>query len=246
MTRTASPRCVGKESYERACARINEHSNAGVHDVGAERAGVVNAIEATGLGVRLGGYPVFKDVNLTVAPGEIVAVLGGIGSGKTTLLRVLGGKLEPGAGSVRVLGGTPTEAMATGGVVLVDGEPAWEPGATVLQVLELARMAGEEVTDDTWPIPPRVMEAFELDGRVDDQPHTLSQGLRQRLALAAAFCRPSELLLIDDPEFGLDDRFRPMLADILRGYADRGATVVLGTHDLDLAVGAQARTFALD
>jgi ABC-2 type transport system ATP-binding protein len=205
-----------------------------------------NTIEVTGLGVRLGGYPVLKNVNLTVAPGEIVAVLGGIGSGKTTLLRVLGGEIAPDTGSVQVLGGPPAQAMAGGRVVLVTGEPAWEPGATVLQVLELARMAGEDVADDTWPIPPRVMEAFELHGRVDDQPHMLSQGLRQRLALAAAFCRPSELLLIDDPEFGLDERFRPLLADILRGYADRGATVVLGTHDLDLAVGAQARTFALE
>jgi ABC-type multidrug transport system ATPase subunit len=206
----------------------------------------MNAVEVTGLGVRLGGYPVFKDVNLTVEPGEIVAVLGDIGSGKTTLLRVLAGEVAPSAGSVRVLGGEPAVATASGDVVLVCGEPVWEPGASVLQVLELARMAGEQVEDDTWPIPPRVMEAFELDGRVDDQPHTLSQGLRQRLALAAAFCRPSRLLLIDDPEFGLDDRFRPVLADILRGYADRGLTVVLGTHDLDLAVGAKARTFALE
>ncbi|HZE67154.1 MAG TPA: ATP-binding cassette domain-containing protein [Sporichthyaceae bacterium] len=206
----------------------------------------MNAVEVSGLGVRLGGYPVFKDVNLSVAPGEIVAVLGGIGSGKTTLLRVLGGQIEPGAGTVRVLGRTPTAAMDSGEVVLVCGEPAWEPGANVLQVLELARMAGEGVLDDTWPIPPRVMEAFELDNRYDELPGTLSQGLRQRLALATAFCRPSSLLLVDDPEFGLDDRFRPLLADILRGYADRGGTAVLGTHDLDLAVGAQARTFALD
>jgi ABC-type multidrug transport system ATPase subunit len=205
-----------------------------------------NAVEVTGLGVRLGGYPVFSDVSLTVAPGEILAVLGGIGAGKTTLLRVLGGELAPSSGSVRVLGGSPAAAMAAGEVVLVCGEPTWEPGASVLQVLELARMAGPDVEDDSWPIPPRVLEAFELDAKCDDQPHTLSQGLRQRLALAAAFCRPSQLLLVDDPEFGLDEHFRPLLADILRGYADRGGAAVLGTHDLDLAVGAQARTFALD
>jgi ABC-type multidrug transport system ATPase subunit len=206
----------------------------------------MSVVEVSGLGVRLGGYPVFKDVNLVVEPGEIVAVLGGIGSGKTTLLRVLGGQIEPSAGSVQVLGRSPSAAMGSGEVVLVCGEPSWEPGANVLQVLELARMAGDDVLDDTWPLPPRVMEAFELDSRYEDLPGTLSQGLRQRLALAAAFCRPSSLLLADDPEFGLDDRFRPLLAEILRGYADRGATVVLGTHDLDLAVGARARTFALD
>src|SRR5690242_14185782 len=117
----------------------------------------MNAIEVTGLGVRLGGYTVFKDVNLTVAPRVNLPRLGGIGSGKTTLLRVLGGQLEPSAGSVRVLGADPVQTAAGDDVVLVCGEPAWEPGATVLQILELARMAGEDVADDTWPLPPRVM-----------------------------------------------------------------------------------------
>jgi ABC-2 type transport system ATP-binding protein len=127
--------------------------------------------------------------------------------------------------------------------VLVAGEPDWEPGATVLQILELARLQVEDLPED-WPIPPRVLETFELAHRADDEPFKLSQGLRQRLALARAFCRPSRLLLIDDPEFGLDERFRPLLAELLSGYAARGGTVVLGTHDL--AVAAKARTFSLD
>lgn len=219
------------------------------------------AAQAVDLAVRLGGYPVFSGVNLSVAPGEIVGVFGGIGAGKTTLLRVFGGRVAPSAGTVTVFGRSPEDPGAARDVVLVDGEPAWEPGATVLQVLELARMAGEDLQDDTqpdpdgeerigaepeWPLPPRVMEAFGLSPRVDDLPFTLSQGLRQRLSLAAAFCRPSKLLLIDDPEFGLDATFRPVLAEILLGYAARGGAVVLGTHDLDLALASKARTFALD
>lgn len=203
-----------------------------------------NVVEAVGLSVRLAGYPVFSDVNLTVPPGEIVAVLGDIGSGKSTLLKVLAGKV-PFDGTVRVLGRAPDDPSLETEVALVAGETEWEPGATVLQILELARARVDDIPD-SWPIPPRVMEAFALADRVDDQPYTLSQGLRQRLALAAGFCRPSKVLLVDDPEFGLDQTFRPMLAEILQGYAARGGAIVMGTHDLDLAVAAKARTFSID
>ncbi|MGQ0844772.1 MAG: ABC transporter ATP-binding protein [Sporichthyaceae bacterium] len=202
-------------------------------------------VEVANLDVRLGGYPVFAGVDVTVPAGEILAVLGDIGSGKTTLLKVLGGVVPFESGSVRVLGRDPKDPSLPAEVVLVAGEPDWEPGATVLQILELARLQVEDLPED-WPIPPRVLETFELAHRADDEPFKLSQGLRQRLALARAFCRPSRLLLIDDPEFGLDERFRPLLAELLSGYAARGGTVVLGTHDLDLAVAAKARTFSLD
>jgi ABC-type multidrug transport system ATPase subunit len=194
----------------------------------------------------LGGYPVLRGLDLEVASGETLAVLGDIGSGKSTLLKVLAGQVPPSSGTVRVFGLPPDDPALAGDVVLAAGEPEWEPGASVLQVLELARLAGADVEDPTWPIPPRISEAFGLDRRETDLPLTLSQGLRQRLALAAAFCRPSRLLLIDDPEFGLDAEFRPVLAEILIGYAERGGTVVMATHDLDLAVAAKARTLALD
>jgi len=201
-------------------------------------------VRAEGVGVRLGGYPIFTGLNLEVEAGEIVAVLGDIGSGKSTLLRLLAGRVPPDTGTVRVLDHAPDDPEVAGQVILTAGEPEWEPGASVLQVLELSRLAGEE--DPNWPLPPRVSEAFGLQTREQDQPYTLSQGLRQRLSLAAAFCRPSRLLLIDDPEFGLDAQFRPVLAQILLGYTERGGTVVMATHDLDLAVGAKARTLSLD
>jgi ABC-type multidrug transport system ATPase subunit len=201
-------------------------------------------VSAQGVGVRLGGYPVFAGLNLSVEAGEVVAVLGDIGSGKSTLLRLLAGQIPTDTGTLRVLDHAPDDPEVAPHVILTAGEPEWEPGANVLQVLELSRMAGEE--DDSWPLPPRVCEAFGLEKREQDQPYTLSQGLRQRLSLAAAFCKPSRLLLIDDPEFGLDAQFRPVLAEILLGYAARGGTVVMATHDLDLAVGAKARTLSLD
>jgi ABC-type multidrug transport system ATPase subunit len=79
------------------------------------------------------------------------------------------------------------------------------------------------------------LETFALVERADAAPLNLSTGQRQRLALAAALLRPSSLLLLDEPERGLDAQFRAALADLLDEYAAEGGTVVLATHDQDLA-----------
>jgi ABC-type multidrug transport system ATPase subunit len=202
-------------------------------------------VDVAGLSVRIDDFLVFSDVDLIVPAGEIVAVLGDIGSGKTTLLKVLAGKQPAASGGVWVMGLPPDDPDLEPDVVLVAGDPEWESGASALQLVERARQAVDDVPD-SFPSPRQVLETFALADRADDEPYTLSQGLRQRLALATAFARPSRLLLIDDPEFGLDPMFRPVLAEILADYAARGGTIVMGTHDLDLAVAAKARTFSID
>jgi ABC-type sulfate/molybdate transport systems ATPase subunit len=82
---------------------------------------------------------------------------------------------------------------------------------------------------------------FGLAGRADAVPTDLSSGQRQRLSLAAALTRPSQLLLLDEPEQSLDPGFRKELAGVLREYAGHGGTVVMATHDLDFAGAAGAR-----
>lgn len=205
-----------------------------------------SVIEAKGLCVELGGYPVLTDLDLTVAPGEVIAVRGDIGTGKSTLLRVLAGRIAPTSGLLRVLGRTPQDDEDhRREVVLAAGEAEWEPGAGVRQNLEIAR-SGAEPFDAPWPGPAELLAAFDIADRADADPMTLSQGLRQRLTLARALSRPSRLLLIDDPEFGLDTDFRPKLASLLHGYATRGGAVVMGTHDVDLCTATGAREFSLD
>ncbi|MFC7644825.1 ATP-binding cassette domain-containing protein [Streptosporangium lutulentum] len=98
-------------------------------------------------------------------------------------------------------------------------EPAWYPGLTVREHLELVR---------TVHVSPRFdveagLELFDLKERADASPLTLSTGQRQRLSLAAALLRPSRLLLLDEPERGLDAAFRQRLATILTEYAAAAA-----------------------
>ncbi|MEV0620856.1 heme ABC exporter ATP-binding protein CcmA [Nonomuraea sp. NPDC050404] len=194
-------------------------------------------ISAYALTVELGGNPVLRDMSLTVAPGEIVAVVGPNGSGKSTLLRCLAGLQPLTSGKVHVFGRPPADDAAFWReVALLGDEPAWYPGLTTREHLELmgAVHARARMTVET------ALELFALDERADAPPLNLSTGQRQRLCLASTLLRPSELLLLDEPERGLDSDFRATLADLLEEYAEEGGTVVMATHDQDLAtIGRQ-------
>lgn len=189
-------------------------------------------IRVSGLSVELGGNPVLRDMDLTVAPAELVAVVGPNGSGKSTLLRCLAGLLPATGGTVEVFGAPPVDEPAFWRrTTLVGEEPAWYPGLTTREHLELTHTvhAGPRLTVDA------ALELFDLAVRADAPPLNLSTGQRQRLLLATALLRPSELLLLDEPERGLDSGFRERLAVLLDEYTAEGGTVVMATHDPALA-----------
>ncbi|WP_235017910.1 ABC transporter ATP-binding protein [Thermomonospora echinospora] len=181
-------------------------------------------------------------MGLRVDRGDIVAVVGENGAGKSTLLRCLAG-LQPGvSGQVVVFARPPADEPGFWrDVALVGDEPAWYPGLTVREHLELmpavhgaARMGVDAA-----------LETFGLAGQGDRAPLALSTGQRQRLLLAMALIRPSRLLLLDEPERGLDPAFRERLAASLCEYAEEGGTVVMATHDLQLAESTRARRLTL-
>ncbi|GAA3466586.1 heme ABC exporter ATP-binding protein CcmA [Nonomuraea roseola] len=200
-------------------------------------------ISARGVQVDLGGRPVLRGVDLTAGPGQIVAVAGENGVGKSTLLRCLAGLHNPSAGHVEVLDAPPADTAGFWREVALTGdEPAWYPGMSVREHLELAvsvhdggRLGVEEA-----------LTAFDLHERADLHPLALSTGQRQRLSLAMALIRPSRLLLLDEPERGLDAAFRARLAGVLRRYAAEGGTVIMATHDHELADKCGARLVTLE
>ncbi|MFF5262607.1 heme ABC exporter ATP-binding protein CcmA [Actinomadura viridis] len=200
-------------------------------------------IEARNLTVELAGAVILDGVDLAAGRGEIVAVAGDNGVGKSTLLRCLAGLQARAAGEIEVLGRLPADAPEFWrDVALAGDEPAWYPGLSVLEHLELmasvhdgVRMGAEEA-----------LELFGLAGRRDMAPVTLSTGQRQRLSLAMALLRPSRVLLLDEPERGLDAAFRTRLASILAAYAAAGGTVVMATHDPAMARAAGARLVTLE
>ncbi|TMS00237.1 heme ABC exporter ATP-binding protein CcmA [Nonomuraea basaltis] len=188
------------------------------------------------LTVELGGNPVLRGMELTVTAGEIVAVVGPNGSGKSTLLRCLAGLQPAASGEVRVFGKPPADEVPFWRhVALLIDEPAWYPGLTVREHLELMAAVHPRVRMTVEV----ALEVFALAERADAPPLNLSTGQRQRLSLAAALLRPSTLLLLDEPERGLDGDFRARLADLLDAYTNEGGTVMMATHDPGLAARAR-------
>nr|KEP22936.1 ABC transporter [Georgenia sp. SUBG003] len=184
------------------------------------------------------GLPVCPPVDLTVRPGEAVAVVGANGTGKSTLLRTVTGQLEPLGGSVELLGGPADEgAVEVRAAVARDlGDDAFFPALTVREHL-LLTCHGHGVQDPA-DVADELLEEFGLLGRADALPTALSSGQRRRLLLAAAFARPRSLLVLDEPEQRLDAGMRDHLTRRLVEEREAGGAVLLATHDPAVVAGA--------
>jgi len=190
-----------------------------------------------------GAAPALAGVDLDVAPGRSVAVVGPSGAGKTTLLLTLAGLLPPLAGTVRVGGADPAGLTAADRAsrVLVTAEDAHVFGTTVLENLRVAR--GDVTPDDATDALTRVglgrwLAALPdgLDTLLGPDARTVSGGERRRLLLARALLSPAPILLVDEPAEHLDpataDALVTMLLAGAPGTGDGPRGVVVVTHRL--------------
>lgn len=185
-----------------------------------------------GLAKDYDGRRVLGPVSLSVAPGEVVAVLGHNGSGKSTTLAVVAGVLDASEGSVRV-GDLEVEPETDQPehrrrVAYVPDEPLLFPDLTL-------RAHGAFV-GGAWGVPDaedRLLDLLERLGlveSVDEVPATFSRGMRQKAGLALAFLRPADLLLVDEPFSGLDDAGRATFLALLAERVAGGAAALVATH----------------
>ena len=177
-------------------------------------------IETRKLSAGYGGVPAVRDLDISVAPGEIVALLGPNGAGKTTTLLTLAGELGPISGEV-LFEGTPTKAplhqRAKRGVALVTEERSVFMGLTTAANLRLGR--GD---------PAKALELFpELDKLMRRRAGLLSGGEQQILTLARALAAEPKLLLADELSLGLAPLVVQRLLRAVRQAADRGLGVLL-------------------
>ncbi|MFD8983594.1 ABC transporter ATP-binding protein [Streptomyces sp. NPDC059564] len=180
-------------------------------------------------------------LDLDVRRGECVALLGRNGAGKSTAISLLLGLDEPDAGSVRLFGGTPAEAVRAGraGAMLQEGRAV--PRITVRELVTFVAR--------TYPAPLSVAEALGLAGltalagrRID----RLSGGQAQRVRFAVALAGNPELIVLDEPTAALDVESRKAFWASMRGYARRGNTVLFSTHYLEEADAHADRILVLD
>ncbi|SEJ63683.1 ABC transporter ATP-binding protein [Demequina mangrovi] len=189
---------------------------------------------AHGLTVERGGRAALANVTLTVAPGEIVAVVGGDGAGKTTLLRTLAGAIAPTAGEVATpalerIGFMPTAA----GVwrdLSVDENIAFVAAAHGIAgaTLEERRAA--------------LLAGAGLEHATERLARNLSGGMRQKLAFSLAMLHRPDLLILDEPSTGVDPVSRVDLWRMVSLAASQGAAVVMATTYLDEAERAHRVT----
>jgi heme ABC exporter ATP-binding subunit CcmA len=181
----------------------------------------------------LGRFPALAGVDLDIDAGEIVLVSGANGAGKTTLLRLCAGLLPLRTGTAEVLGidlGRDRRAVRRA-LALVGHETFCYDDLTVVENVRFAaRAAGRSIADAD--------AALERAGlqRLADLTHSrLSQGQRRRVSLANALARSPRLLLLDEPHAGLDEQGRTFLGEVVRATRADGGSVVLASHELDLA-----------
>jgi ABC-2 type transport system ATP-binding protein len=207
-------------------------------------------IDITALTRTYGGLRAVDDVTFSAHPGRVTGFLGPNGAGKSTTMRVMVGLTPPTSGSATVLGrryaDLPNPGREVGVLLDASAQHAGRTGRETLKVA--ARTMGlpmSTVDDmlDTVSLTPK-----EAERRVKNY----SLGMRQRLGIATALLGDPEVLILDEPANGLDPAGIRWMRDLLRGFADKGGTVLLSSHLLheieviadDLVVIGQGRIVA--
>jgi ABC-2 type transport system ATP-binding protein len=188
-------------------------------------------VEARGLVKRYGSVTAVAGVDLTVEQGDVYGYLGPNGAGKTTTLRMLLGLVRPDAGTVRVFGRDP---VAHGGRALDDVAgfvefPAFYPYLTGRKNLELLAAFDRGGRAERQRIDGLLDQVGLLD-RADDRVGGYSQGMRQRLGIAASLLRGPQLLILDEPANGLDPAGIRDMRGLVAELAAQGITVLYSSH----------------
>jgi len=189
-------------------------------------------LEARGLYHRFGRARILQGIDLTLAPGEVLAITGPNGAGKTTLLRILAGLMRPTAGEVRVVGRLLArgEHQARRPIGLLADQSLLYDDLTLLENLTFAARLYQLARPGD--VARTALQEAGLGDRADELPRRLSRGLLQRAAVARALLHAPKVLLLDEPFTALDAAAADRLRADLHSRLGQGSGLVLVTHHL--------------
>jgi ABC-2 type transport system ATP-binding protein len=194
-------------------------------------------IQLKGLTKRYGRFTAVDGIDLAIPSGQLFGFLGPNGAGKTTTFRMIAGILQPTSGSAEIggidifqhplaakqrLGFIPDRPFVydklTGGEFLRFAAALYgQQGATVERRID------------------ELLELFELSRWKDELTESYSHGMRQKLIISGALVHRPEVIVVDEPMVGLDPKSARLLKDLFRQFVDRGGTVLMSTHTLEVA-----------
>ena len=194
----------------------------------------MSTLDVTDLGCEYGGRTIFEGVNCTVSSGEQLAVFGASGSGKTTLLALMAGFGTPAAGRVS-LDGQPVDAQTRRRFAIVLQGYGLVSLLTASENVEAALRAAGRAPRAATAAADQALTDVGLAGLSDHLVGELSGGQQQRAAVARALALAPDVLLADEPTAEQDPESRELVLSRLLAAADRGAILVLATHDPEVA-----------
>jgi manganese/iron transport system ATP-binding protein len=206
-------------------------------------------VQLEAVSVAYNGKLALQEISFSLAPGDRVAVVGPNGAGKTTLFRTIAGTMQPSAGEVRIYGHEPGGHICIA-YVPQRSEVDWQFPVTVQDVVMMGRIRKIGLfrwpRRKDWQFVRQAMQSVGVEGLAGQHIAELSGGQQQKVFLAQAIAQEAELVLLDEPLGGLDLPSQEAIFEILDRLKGEGVSVLVATHDLNLAAERFDRVILLN
>jgi len=205
-------------------------------------------VEVSGVSVRFGSFLALDNLSLQVMPGEVFGLLGPNGAGKTTTIKVLMGLVAASLGNVKVCGFNPLlEPVAVKSRIgyVAENSIVYE-SLSARDFFEFVASMRKIDSVSANRVVSRLADVFDLAQYFDSPIATLSMGLKQKVALIAAFIHQPPVLLLDEPLNGLDAKSSRVVKDLMSLHVQRGGSVLFSTHIMEIAEQLCTRICIID